>query len=183
MSSTDTLLLMGVAALGAFAVSSWAKKPPADTERVAGQPLTQTLTIAGNAPRGIRNRNPGNIKFSTGNNWRGQIGKDSGGFVIFDSDANGLRAMAKLLKTYMTRHGLNTIGSISRRWSPDAVGLSGQYAAAVAKNTGIAATRVIDVNDATALAQIMRGMVMVENGAQYANHYNLNQYMAAVAAA
>ena len=69
-------------------------------------------------PLGIRNNNAGNIR-ATGNwqQWQGAIGKRRG-FIIFDSPENGLRAMARILKTYRDVHGLNTIDGILNRWAP-----------------------------------------------------------------
>ncbi|MBE4607425.1 structural protein [Vibrio navarrensis] len=67
-------------------------------------------------PRGIRNRNPGNIE-DNGTAWRGRMGND-GRFIIFDTPENGIRAIARIIQTYRTKHGLNTLEGIINRWAP-----------------------------------------------------------------
>ena len=67
-------------------------------------------------PRGIRNNNPGNIE-DNGTAWRGRMGND-GRFVIFDKPENGIRALARTLKTYRNLHGLTTVRGIINRWAP-----------------------------------------------------------------
>lgn len=167
---TEIFLLAAVGALG-YAYYTYAKTPPPGLDNTPNTGAGVVPGLDASLPRGIRNRNPGNIKFSTGNNWLGQMGKDSAGFVVFDVPEHGLRAMAKLLKTYMTSYGLNTIAAISRRWSPDPVGLSGAYAAGVAQYSGIPATRILLPTDGGTLAAVMRGMIAQENGAAYINTY------------
>lgn len=55
-------------------------------------------------PIAIRNRNPGNIRPSSPP-WNGTIG-ESGGFVVFDTMANGIRALCKQLMRYQDRYGI-----------------------------------------------------------------------------
>lgn len=49
---------------------------------------------------GIRQRNPGNIRPPSGEQWQGTIGVGSG-FVIFDRMDNGIRALGKQLLAYV----------------------------------------------------------------------------------
>jgi len=67
-------------------------------------------------PRGIRNNNAGNIE-DNGTPWRGRQGND-GRFVIFDTPENGIRAIARILDTYINKHGINTLEGIISRWAP-----------------------------------------------------------------
>lgn len=179
---TELFLLTAVGAL-AYAYWTYAKTPPAGLDNTPNTGSGTITGLDGSKPRGIRNRNPGNIKFSTGNNWLGQMGKDGAGFVVFDTPEHGLRAMAKLLRTYMMTYGLNTISAISRRWSPDAIGLSGAYAAGVAQYSGIPASRILLPTDGATLAQVMRGMIAQENGAAYKDFYPISMINAAVTTA
>lgn len=61
--------------------------------------------------------NPLNIKYNKANNWLGQTGQNSRGFVIFDRPENCYRAGAKILASYAKR-GINTVESIIRTWAP-----------------------------------------------------------------
>lgn len=62
-------------------------------------------------PLGVRNNNPGNIKWNALNNWVGQMGKDSQGHIIFDTIENGIRAMNITLRNYR-KSGRNTIRKV-----------------------------------------------------------------------
>jgi hypothetical protein len=145
-------------------------------------PNTPSTGVAKNAPRGIRNNNPGNIKWNASNNWIGQVGKDNAGFAIFDSADNGLRATGRLLKTYIRTHKLDTLAKIAPRWSPDGIGLSGAYAAGAAKIAGVGVNQRIDPNDAATMAKIIRGVVGQENGAKWTGAYTALQYTVAAKA-
>lgn len=154
------------------------KQQSADVNRVligsAANPSDKSL------PRGIRNNNPGNLKWSSAQVWQGQMGRDSGGFLQFDTAANGLRAAARVIKTYIGTHKLDTIAKIGPRWSPDVNGLTGIYAANVSKFSGIPVSQVLTVN---MLPAVLAGIVGAENGGQYVTYYPLSNYTAAVNAA
>ncbi|MBL4572928.1 MAG: virion protein [Gammaproteobacteria bacterium] len=90
-----------------------------------------------NRPRGFRNKNPGNIKYNASNDWVGQIGQDSKGFVIFESFEFGIRAIGKVLDTKALR-GLTSIGQIIPDYAPaeDANDVDA-YIQSVENSTGI----------------------------------------------
>ena len=72
-------------------------------------------------PRGIRNRNPGNIRKCDKNDWVGLAKEQTDNdFCIFTKPVWGIRAMAYLLITYQEKHGLCDIQGIIRRWAPSA---------------------------------------------------------------
>ena len=66
-------------------------------------------------PRGLRLKNPGNIRPGAG--FFGEIG-DDGGYAEFDSDAAGIRAIQRLLKTYGNQYGINTLRGLANRYAP-----------------------------------------------------------------
>jgi hypothetical protein len=77
--------------------------------------MTSYLNI--NASVGIRNNNPYNIKYTSINDWYGQIGVDQLGFAQFDYIENGIRAgFYNLINGYFNA-GYNTIESIITRYS------------------------------------------------------------------
>lgn len=67
---------------------------------------------------GIRNNNPLNIRYNPANDWDGQIDAKSGPFAYFSDKKYGYRAAFKLLNTYVTKHGLQSIPGIVSRWAP-----------------------------------------------------------------
>ena len=66
--------------------------------------------------RGINNNNPGNIKCNNSNDWRGSKGCDSSGFVVFEHHIWGLRAMSRVLDSYVSK-GYNDLNVIILRWT------------------------------------------------------------------
>lgn len=68
-------------------------------------------------PRGLRNNNPGNIR--VGDNWQGLTGEDNAGFCTFAEPEFGIRALAKVLMSYQTKHGLRTLRGMISRWAPE----------------------------------------------------------------
>ena len=70
-------------------------------------------------PLNVRNNNPLNIKKDNRFTWRGEVGQDSNGFVVFDTVENGFRAAYKNLQTYKNKYGLDSIYGIVNRWAPE----------------------------------------------------------------
>lgn len=74
------------------------------------------LMMTNKKTRGIRNNNPLNIRKSS-DVWEGAIG-DDGEFVQFEAPEKGIRAAARILKTYRDKHGLISVAQIITRWAP-----------------------------------------------------------------
>ena len=73
----------------------------------------------------FKNRNPCNVKkLGKGQKWRGQVGVDSQGHVVFSSIHYGLRAFVLTMRSYQTRHGIKTLEALIDRYcggNPDYV--------------------------------------------------------------
>ena len=63
------------------------------------------------------NKNIIGIKYSKDNNWLGQTGQNSLGYVTFNSGFDGLRAAIVVIKDYFYKHSLNTISGIITKHS------------------------------------------------------------------
>ena len=88
-------------------------------------------------PRGIRNRNPGNIRRS-GDRWKGLAPLQSDpAFFVFETPLWGIRAMAVILRNYQRRHGLKSLAQIVGRWAPAGENDTAGYVAAVSKAMGV----------------------------------------------
>lgn len=124
-----------------------------------------TRSGGGAATLGIRNNNPGNIRFNRGNNWVGQTGRGEGGqFSAFDTPENGVRAIGRLLQTY-DRQGVNTLSGIARKWAPASDGNDeAAYIRTLQRATGLNATQKINMQDPATLQAIIRGIITQENG-------------------
>jgi hypothetical protein len=113
------------------------------------------------APRGLRNNNPGNLKFA---GQPGAIGKDSQGFAIFKTPAEGIAAMRRQLGLYRAR-GLDTISSILSAWAPASAGNdTAAYIAAVSQAMHVGAQKRLNLSDPAVVSRLMRAMIYHENG-------------------
>ena len=117
-------------------------------------------------PRGIRNRNPGNIRRSR-DRWRGlaplQLDPE---FCVFEAPVWGIRAMAVILRNYQRRHGLRTVAQIIGRWAPPTENHTSAYVSAVAKAVGLSPRAVVDLKDRAKLHALIAAIIHHENGMQ-----------------
>ena len=108
-------------------------------------------------PRGLRNRNPLNIRKSD-QLWQGQTGND-GTFCIFLNNAYGYRAAFRILKTYNVKYHIYSVRAIISRWAPESDGNNTRgYIQRVCE---IACLRETDFMNVKFLVQ---AMACVENG-------------------
>lgn len=117
---------------------------------------------AANAPRGVRNNNPGNIEAGSAN-WQGQTGSD-GRFATFETPELGIRALARNLLTYQERHGLDTVQAIIHRWAPPGENDTGAYVGAVARAVGVGPTDRLNLRDPQTLQNLAGAIIRHENG-------------------
>src|SRR5262245_9364570 len=87
-------------------------------------------------PRGIRNNNPGNIRWiaSAGARWRGMVRSDSDGYGVFDTPANGIRAIGGELRASIRKR--QSIEQAIYEWAPPAENNTDAYVRAVAGAVG-----------------------------------------------
>lgn len=120
-----------------------------------------------NLPAGMRNNNPGNIKFSPAIDWQGQVGPsvnlDQGDpQVVFATPEAGMRALTKNV-LYKFDRGATTINQLIAGpggWTPGyAAGAAGVAAAA-----GLPADQPINMRDPATLEHVVRGIVTQEQG-------------------
>lgn len=125
---------------------------------------TSTSTRQQRMQRALRNKNPGNIKDAAGNPWLGKIGVDDAGFVQFESNELGLRALARVLRNYAS-NGYRTIHDIVYRYAPPADNNPTEsYIRTVVSVSGIPANAMLDLTDAHTLERIMLGIIKHETG-------------------
>ena len=116
-------------------------------------------------PRGIRNNNPGNIRKS-GDAWQGlaDIQPDSA-FFSFADPVYGIRALAKIIRNYRDRYGLQTVEGIINRWAPPVENNTGAYVGAVASALGVAPNQPLAF-DAGQMRTLVASIIQHENGQQ-----------------
>lgn len=128
-------------------------------------------------PRGLKNKNPGNIIITptlyVGEVWPSQDPR----FKTFSHIEYGYRAIFKLLRTYISR-GTNTIGKMISTWAPEPEAWKIRaYINNVVQTTGIPENRVISADDWNSLAKIVAAISGFENGVP-ANMQEVMQGMA-----
>ncbi len=114
--------------------------------------------------RGLRNNNPGNIRRSA-DKWKGLREKQTDdAFFQFESSLWGIRAMARLLRNYQTRYGLNTVEQIINRWAPPIENNTDSYIESVANRVGVTPSQVIDLQNTDTLLLLSKAVIRHENG-------------------
>lgn len=123
--------------------------------------------------RGERNNNPGNIRKS-GATWIGKTAGADPAFETFATPGDGIRALAKLLKTYQAQ-GLYTVSSIIRKYAPPNENNTAAYIARVAAAVGVGPNDRIDLGNPATLATLTAAIIAHENGRNvYASSEILN---------
>ena len=117
-----------------------------------------------NLPRGLRNRNPGNIRRSA-TRYKGETESGDPAFKSVRSMAWGYRAMFVLPHTYRNRHRHTTLRGMIARWAPPSENDTDGYLTAVTERSGIGPDAEIDTRDRRTMTRIVAAMSRVENGA------------------
>jgi len=112
-------------------------------------------------PRGVRNNNPGNIRKS-GTVWMGMSATQTDpSFVQFVAPEYGIRAIAKIMKSYRAL-GLNTVREVIRRWAPPSENNTDAYVAAVCAECSVKPDDTIDLE--TIMPLLVKAIIYHENG-------------------
>lgn len=108
--------------------------------------------------------NPLNIKVF-GNNWSGMVGQDARGHAIFETPQDGICAAAKILKTYSSKYGINTVDGIVDRFCAASDGVTRAYISNVCKAMGVNPGDALDVKDPQVMTKLISAMMRQEIGA------------------
>lgn len=118
-------------------------------------------------PRGIRNNNPGNIRW--GDEWKGLVAENQRtdkSFCQFTAPEYGIRAMIIILRNFQRKHGLKTISQIINRWAPPVENNTLAYIDSVAKEIGVDPVAEINVFDSRIMMKLLQAIIRHENGTQ-----------------
>ncbi len=141
-------------------------------------------------PRGLRNNNLGNIRFSNSNDWVGKIpfaqNRDYKGspsnivreFEQFVDIKSGLRAKMIIIYNYVN-NGHNTIEKIINRFAPPIENNTASYIATVVRLTGIAKHIPIVLTESV-LISLCKAILFVENGSAFTKYVTDADYNEAV---
>lgn len=115
--------------------------------------------------RGVRNNNPGNIRYSEHSGWQGRVAykdKKDKAFEEFVSESYGIRALMKLLKNYQNKYELRTVREIVGRYAPSNENDTPRYVRTVCKEMGVAPDDVLDVNEKYTLYLLVQAICWQE---------------------
>lgn len=123
-------------------------------------------------PRGLRNNNPGNIRFSSSNDWVGKIpysqNTDSGkAFEQFKELRHGIRAKMVLIYNKVTQ-GTNTIDKLISIYAPPIENDTRAYIKQVSSMVGIPTNNEIELTEENLIA-LCKAISYVENGSVFSN--------------
>lgn len=115
-------------------------------------------------PRGIRNKNPGNLRYSPEWNWKGVTGVDEKQFAIFESAEWGLFHFGKQLERYKKR-GLDTFAKIIPVYAPKSdKNDEAAYIRSLEVQTGIDRNTSLDLSNREVMEKLMRAFTRHEQG-------------------
>lgn len=125
---------------------------------------TNTMSTTSNTPRGYRNNNPLNIRYSSANNWKGKVTPNTdGSFEQFTSMAYGYRAALFLIRKKINS-GENTVTKLINVWAPTAENDTRAYINSVCSTTGMLPATVLDADNKEQLCKLAYAMAIHENG-------------------
>ncbi|SEA70476.1 hypothetical protein SAMN05444145_105234 [Alistipes timonensis JC136] len=113
--------------------------------------------------RGLRNRNPGNIRRSA-TRYKGETTSTDPAFKAFESLAWGYRAMFVLLHTYRVKHNCRTLREMISRWAPPSENHTDKYIVTVATRSNVPFDMEINTQRRDMMIPIVAAMSFVENG-------------------
>lgn len=128
--------------------------------------------------RGIRNNNPGNIRWGQG--FQGELSQDAPNadpdFCQFISPQYGIRAIVKILVSYRANKqagikglglpGIDTIREIIGRWAPTIENDTLSYITSVSQTSGFGPDTPLGPVDRDEMARIVPAIILHENGVQ-----------------
>ena len=124
--------------------------------------MSDTSEASHALPRGIRNNNAGNIRYSVHNKWSGQSGCDDLGFCEFSTPEFGLRALWVLLLNYHRFSGCQTIVEYVSKWAPNNENDTIAYISEVSRSMNVNSENQLDIPQD--LPALMKAIIIQENG-------------------
>ena len=120
-----------------------------------------------NLPRGYRNNNPLNIRYSSWNAWKGKILPNTDRNNTFEQFTNmvyGYRAALVTMRNYIKKYGCNTVEKIIRRWAPENENNTNAYIQHVCDFANLYPNMTVAINDKDTLTKMAYAMSIIENG-------------------
>lgn len=119
-------------------------------------------------PRGVKNNNPGNIRYSKAV-WEGlAAAQPDPDFVSFIDPMHGLRALMRNLLTHQRKYNLNSVQSLigdpKLGWAPPSENDTGAYVRDVCMHVGVKPADFVDLEIPENLIRMAQAIAQQENG-------------------
>ncbi len=115
-------------------------------------------------PRGLRNNNPLGIRLSH-DHYQGLAKEQTDReFFQFESEAWGYRAAFKIIRTYIAKHGCDTVEKIVSRWAPSSENDTEAYINTVTRKSHLPRDMEINPYSEAQMTALVAAMSAVENG-------------------
>ena len=112
----------------------------------------------------MENNNPANMRES-GIPWNGRVpGIPMGDFLKFKDMGSGVRALAKNLISWKTKHNFDNLQQGITRFAPPSENDTSKYISAVAKYMGVKPDQTVDFTDKATVHKLVPAMLQQEVG-------------------
>ena len=120
--------------------------------------------VSTTTPRGLRNNNPLNIRISN-NNWKGKVvpSKDPM-FETFESMEYGIRAAFIIIRNYIKKYNLKTVGKIIQRFAPPTENNLLNYISYVGMYSGLDRCDEVSFENKEQMVKLLHAMSFYEIG-------------------
>jgi hypothetical protein len=129
-------------------------------------------------PLGLRNNNPGNLRPYDGELYAGTKNIIDN-FLVFDTPDNGLRGLARDIKTKVNKNNLTTVGSVTQVYAPSSENDPDNYTNLVVDNLNSLGYKITKdsnieqlIKKDNFLKDYMKSKMKVENGADFENYFS-----------
>lgn len=152
------------------------RRHAAGTSGATGTPIDSSAYVAptsaaeltkrrGNAPRNVRNFNPGNLNFAGQPGASLETGTSSPRFAAFANADAGVRALGAQLERYAAR-GTDTVASIVAKYAPPSENNTKAYIQSLSRKLGVSSDQKLNVRDPGTMRALLEGITTIEGGAQ-----------------
>lgn len=128
-------------------------------------------------PRGIRNKNPGNLDYVGQAGAHLETGVTNPRFAAFPTMADGICALRDQLLRYGER-GLTTVASIISVYAPASENATGAYISGLCQHMGVQPDTVLDLRDPATMRGLISGITTMENGPGHITITQIEQALA-----
>jgi murein DD-endopeptidase MepM/ murein hydrolase activator NlpD len=174
---------LGTAAwFGWKAYKDWQGSSPKPSPTPTPSPSMPAAPVAlpDNAKSNVKANNPGNIEYHDYLDRYGAYKRPGSRFAGFNTQAQGIYQVSRLLEVYRTEHGVTTIRGIAERYAPATENDTETYIKNLSSWTGYGPDQVLDFSNPAVIAKLTQAIIRQENGTL---PYSQDQYDEAAKAA